>query len=186
MLQKNPLQVCRQSDREDMMLLCDRCDNGYHMDCLNPPMEYVPIEDWFCPQCDGTQATATLPVRRPASLTLRVRQAVARNRQVVLRESNAGRKTATPKKTTRRKVAKRRKTQSKKRKTTPRKRKVKRKGRKKNVAVVPSPRKRIATALGIQEKFSLPVALPAQLSLFGDSNALMDDNEYIYFLFTTF
>ena len=44
-------EVCGHCDREDRLLLCDGCDLGFHMECLEPPMEFVPIEDWFCPAC---------------------------------------------------------------------------------------------------------------------------------------
>nr|XP_003700397.2 PREDICTED: uncharacterized protein LOC100882431 isoform X1 [Megachile rotundata] len=44
-------EVCHQSDREDRMLLCDGCDCGYHLECLNPPLDEVPVEEWFCPEC---------------------------------------------------------------------------------------------------------------------------------------
>lgn len=139
------------------------------MDCLNPPLEHVPIEDWFCPQCDGFQPLQTGPVRRTVqALTRRVRNTVQRNRQTALRTA---RKKATPKKKTR----KRKSTSPKKRKTG-RKRKVRRKGGRKKANAVPAPRQRLASALGLRDKFSLPTAAPSQFSLFGDSNAL-DDNE---------
>ncbi|XP_066526047.1 PHD and RING finger domain-containing protein 1 isoform X2 [Hoplias malabaricus] len=44
-------EVCRGSDREDRLLLCDGCDAGYHMECLTPPLDSVPVEEWFCPRC---------------------------------------------------------------------------------------------------------------------------------------
>uniref|UniRef100_A0A1B6E1Q4 PHD and RING finger domain-containing protein 1 n=1 Tax=Clastoptera arizonana TaxID=38151 RepID=A0A1B6E1Q4_9HEMI len=44
-------QMCGLGDREDIMLLCDRCDLGYHMDCLNPPLTEVPEGNWYCPYC---------------------------------------------------------------------------------------------------------------------------------------
>lgn len=44
-------EVCHQCDREDRMLLCDSCDSGYHLECLTPPMNEVPMEEWFCPEC---------------------------------------------------------------------------------------------------------------------------------------
>ncbi|PSN51571.1 hypothetical protein C0J52_09498 [Blattella germanica] len=43
--------VCGECDREDRMLLCDGCDLGYHLECLDPPMDTVPLEEWFCPDC---------------------------------------------------------------------------------------------------------------------------------------
>ncbi|NXT62779.1 PHRF1 protein, partial [Chaetops frenatus] len=44
-------EVCGRSDREDRLLLCDGCDAGYHMECLNPPLTEVPVDEWFCPAC---------------------------------------------------------------------------------------------------------------------------------------
>ncbi|XP_066466845.1 PHD and RING finger domain-containing protein 1 isoform X2 [Tiliqua scincoides] len=44
-------EVCGRSDREDRLLLCDGCDAGYHMECLNPPLSEVPVAEWFCPPC---------------------------------------------------------------------------------------------------------------------------------------
>lgn len=159
-----PFQVCRIGNREDMMLLCDRCDQGYHMDCLVPPLEEVPIEDWFCPQCDGTR-TITGATRQRAPLTLRVRRTVQRNRQIALRDSSVARKTKKGKK---RKSTYRRKT-----------RKVKGKGkgkgkgkRRKKAATVPSPRKRLADALGLHDRATVQVDPTCQFSLFGNPNAL--------------
>ncbi|XP_058515574.1 PHD and RING finger domain-containing protein 1-like isoform X2 [Ochotona princeps] len=44
-------EVCGRSDREDRLLLCDGCDSGYHMECLEPPLQEVPVDEWFCPEC---------------------------------------------------------------------------------------------------------------------------------------
>ncbi|CAJ1057408.1 PHD and RING finger domain-containing protein 1 isoform X2 [Xyrichtys novacula] len=46
-------EVCGGSDREDRLLLCDGCDAGYHMECLTPPLDSVPVEEWFCPECEA-------------------------------------------------------------------------------------------------------------------------------------
>ncbi|KAI8499559.1 PHD and RING finger domain-containing protein 1 [Branchiostoma belcheri] len=87
-------QVCRQPTNEDRMLLCDSCDAGYHMECLTPPLDAVPIEEWFCPQCapaessreeEAPQVTLlpVLPVRRAIARTMaseRVRARVSRVR----------------------------------------------------------------------------------------------------------
>ena len=43
--------VCGSKDDEDAMLLCDGCDAGYHIYCMDPPMEEVPDGDWFCKDC---------------------------------------------------------------------------------------------------------------------------------------
>ncbi|XP_041858802.1 PHD and RING finger domain-containing protein 1-like isoform X1 [Melanotaenia boesemani] len=42
---------CGRSDRRDRMLMCIRCDSGYHMDCLTPSFNTGPEGDWTCPEC---------------------------------------------------------------------------------------------------------------------------------------
>ncbi|XP_037018932.2 PHD and RING finger domain-containing protein 1 isoform X2 [Artibeus jamaicensis] len=51
-------EVCGRSDREDRLLLCDSCDAGYHMECLDPPLQEVPVDEWFCPECAVPGAAA--------------------------------------------------------------------------------------------------------------------------------
>jgi hypothetical protein len=34
-----------------LILLCDRCNSGYHTSCLDPPLVRIPPGAWFCPQC---------------------------------------------------------------------------------------------------------------------------------------
>ncbi|EKX54179.1 hypothetical protein GUITHDRAFT_49340, partial [Guillardia theta CCMP2712] len=43
--------VCKRSDMEKDMLLCDDCDRGWHMHCLRPPLKEVPEGNWSCPKC---------------------------------------------------------------------------------------------------------------------------------------
>ena len=40
--------VCGKNDNYPEILLCDGCDGEYHMYCLQPPLETVPENDWFC------------------------------------------------------------------------------------------------------------------------------------------
>ena len=44
-------QICKKTNRPAKMLLCDYCGEGYHMDCLDPPVIRIPKGDWFCPRC---------------------------------------------------------------------------------------------------------------------------------------
>lgn len=44
-------EICNLADREDTMLLCDGCDQGYHMDCLIPPLAEIPEGSWYCDNC---------------------------------------------------------------------------------------------------------------------------------------
>jgi len=43
--------VCAGGDDEKLLLLCDKCLQGYHIYCLNPPLEAVPEDKWFCDKC---------------------------------------------------------------------------------------------------------------------------------------
>ncbi|XP_057324063.1 uncharacterized protein LOC130666806 [Microplitis mediator] len=60
-------EVCRQSDREERLLLCDRCDSGYHLECLTPPMDEVPYDEWYCPSCSAHDPHANEPVNNVTS-----------------------------------------------------------------------------------------------------------------------
>ena len=46
-----PCEICRSPDDEDSMLLCEKCEKGYHMACLSPPLSALPEEDWVCKNC---------------------------------------------------------------------------------------------------------------------------------------
>ncbi|XP_060898722.1 lysine (K)-specific demethylase 5Ba [Labrus mixtus] len=43
--------VCGCGTAEDRLLLCDGCDDSYHIFCLIPPLHDVPKGDWRCPKC---------------------------------------------------------------------------------------------------------------------------------------
>ena len=57
--------VCRRKGGDESMLLCDACDNGYHMHCLRPPLKKVPVGNWFCNDCKP--ATPVKPRRSTIS-----------------------------------------------------------------------------------------------------------------------
>lgn len=42
---------CGQPDHPEWILLCDKCDSGYHASCLRPTLMLIPEGDWFCPPC---------------------------------------------------------------------------------------------------------------------------------------
>jgi PHD-finger len=44
-------EICSAGHHEDKIILCDRCDKGFHLFCLSPPLDQVPEGDWVCPDC---------------------------------------------------------------------------------------------------------------------------------------
>lgn len=42
---------CRSGLHGEVMLLCDRCNKGWHIYCLSPPLKRVPIGNWYCLDC---------------------------------------------------------------------------------------------------------------------------------------
>eukprot|EP01043_Picozoa_sp_COSAG02_P038712 COSAG02_NODE_3005_length_7570_cov_3.554812_3_plen_982_part_00 len=42
---------CRRLDDAEQMILCDACDAGFHIFCLDPPLKSIPDGDWLCPNC---------------------------------------------------------------------------------------------------------------------------------------
>lgn len=44
-------ETCGRGDDGVHMLLCDGCEAGYHIYCLDPPLTVVPKIDWYCSKC---------------------------------------------------------------------------------------------------------------------------------------
>ena len=62
-----PCSVCGDPSREHLMVLCDGCNGGWHLDCLSPPLSEIPRGQWFCPACKFIDPE--LPVTRVENLT---------------------------------------------------------------------------------------------------------------------
>ncbi len=43
--------ICGKAANADDLLICDACDKGFHMDCLDPPIVNLPEGRWICPIC---------------------------------------------------------------------------------------------------------------------------------------
>ncbi len=47
---------CENNDDAENLLICDECEFFCcHTYCCNPPLDHVPIEDWFCRYCLQTR-----------------------------------------------------------------------------------------------------------------------------------
>nr|XP_027198633.1 putative uncharacterized protein DDB_G0277255 [Dermatophagoides pteronyssinus] len=176
-------EICGRCDREDRLLLCDGCDFGYHCECLVPPLETIPVDEWFCPDCFerlfGDDANEENNQRRLAQ-----RRAIARTgtfervrNRILARRSNVGTRTT---KTKRKTKQRRRRRTTKKRKTTKtktsnktktkrtRRRKYRKRTKKSKLSMkrlpAADPRSRLATRLGLvckpKSPFGLPVSKP--------------------------
>ncbi|SPO25323.1 probable regulator Ustilago maydis 1 protein (Rum1) [Ustilago trichophora] len=44
-------EICLRGEDGPSMLLCDECNRGYHMYCLQPALTSIPKSQWFCPPC---------------------------------------------------------------------------------------------------------------------------------------
>lgn len=55
-------EICSRSDQEDSMLLCDGCDAGYHMGCLDPPLTVIPEGSWYCDNCFDSDASEDVDI----------------------------------------------------------------------------------------------------------------------------
>ncbi|KAJ8766205.1 hypothetical protein K2173_021722 [Erythroxylum novogranatense] len=42
---------CRSGLHGEVMLLCDRCNKGWHTHCLSPPLKQIPPGNWYCFEC---------------------------------------------------------------------------------------------------------------------------------------
>lgn len=42
---------CGKGDHPEWILLCDKCDAGWHASCLRPQLWVIPEGEWFCPPC---------------------------------------------------------------------------------------------------------------------------------------
>ncbi|KAJ7183171.1 hypothetical protein C8R46DRAFT_885015 [Mycena filopes] len=50
-------EICLQKGDDARILFCDSCDRGWHMDCLDPPVESMPRGKWYCPVCPNAAPT---------------------------------------------------------------------------------------------------------------------------------
>lgn len=53
--------------KSDLMLLCDMCDQGYHMDCHDPPITSKPSGSWACSNCFRSKNSKSSGVRNRKS-----------------------------------------------------------------------------------------------------------------------
>ncbi|XP_044487999.1 probable Histone-lysine N-methyltransferase ATXR5 isoform X2 [Mangifera indica] len=55
---------CGSGERPDELLLCDKCDKGFHMKCLRPIVVRIPIGSWLCTNCSGQRRVRSFSQRK--------------------------------------------------------------------------------------------------------------------------
>ncbi|GAC99261.1 histone acetyltransferase [Pseudozyma hubeiensis SY62] len=45
-------EICRDKGDDAQLMFCDRCDRGWHLYCLSPPLSKPPKGQWHCPTCE--------------------------------------------------------------------------------------------------------------------------------------
>ncbi|KAH0900123.1 hypothetical protein HID58_049691 [Brassica napus] len=53
---------CSSGKQPAKLLLCDKCDKGFHLFCLRPILVSVPKGSWFCPSCSKHQNLKAFPL----------------------------------------------------------------------------------------------------------------------------
>jgi len=53
-------QMCGDFSHPQVMLICDWCNEGWHMHYLNPKLTEVPEGNWYCPFCIETAENLVL------------------------------------------------------------------------------------------------------------------------------
>lgn len=55
---------CALGDKDDELLLCDKCDKGFHMKCVRPIVARVPNGSWLCPKCVGRRRVGSFSQKK--------------------------------------------------------------------------------------------------------------------------
>ena len=48
---------CGRGDSEELLMLCEGCENACHTFCCEPRLDTIPESDWFCGSCSGRRKT---------------------------------------------------------------------------------------------------------------------------------
>ena len=71
------------------ILFCYR----YHLECLDPPLDHVPVDDWYCPVCAANRQPPATQIAEAVAETrpVRRRRGGARTAGVATRVARAAR-----------------------------------------------------------------------------------------------
>lgn len=52
--------MCDSAGRDNIMVLCDQCNKGFHTTCFELPMESIPKGPWSCEECTESRHTKSI------------------------------------------------------------------------------------------------------------------------------
>ena len=62
-------EICESPERADVIIWCDGCTDGYHLDCLRPVLDSVPEGKWLCDGCLKTASSSRRQTDGPPPAT---------------------------------------------------------------------------------------------------------------------
>ena len=86
-LENLPCSICGQNteDDDDKLLICDRCNEGFHIFCLVPPLTEIPREAWYCDKCRAIvqeERDEKKPSINPAEMNKRLYEYIKKKRGI--------------------------------------------------------------------------------------------------------
>ena len=67
------------------LILCDGCDDAYHLMCLNPVLSEIPEGDWYCPICEHQKLCKVLLEKLEAAEKHFKQLEMAKNQSIIKR-----------------------------------------------------------------------------------------------------
>jgi len=52
---RNEADECFVCDDGGVLIYCDKCNKAYHLECLNPKLDSIPEDRWYCPECTNVE-----------------------------------------------------------------------------------------------------------------------------------
>lgn len=62
--------TCESQENPETMLICEGCQDGFHIDCLDPPLDSIPDGTWYCLSCDALGMRNDMPRTNDRDITL--------------------------------------------------------------------------------------------------------------------
>merc|ERR1712166_59676 len=89
--QEDPEEECSVCFDGGDLLICDGCEQNFHLRCAVPPLKTIPADDWFCASCRRASPSGATPSAATLPKTEQVRQTMKKKAK---REKTASKRVA--------------------------------------------------------------------------------------------